>query len=530
MMDFIKIGWRRAGTEEAHKTANYILKRFNEFGLEDTRLEPFEMLFYNPKKWELIVKCDSLPNKQTKIESFPSWHTKSSEIGGTEAELVYAGWGTSKEFRKIDVNKKIVLIDSNRMMSFYPTMDFYRSYETARKKGAVGLISIHDSPPNTIFAEYATRHQTLKDTNLESGSIPSLHIGFESGLYLKALVQSEEEVKVNLLLDSEIKPSMTDNLIGRLEGKKKDEIILIGTHIDSWFDGAIDNAGGNAGFLELADYYSQIPKNQREKTMIFAGFAGHESGSIGVIEFANRHKSWFNKITTYCMIDGFGSKGYILESPSRNPIETRLDEAKALFTTDNQVLFDFLSDAAFKYKLFPSMYASAVAGPYSDLGPLVAANVPSVMIIGKGIFYHTIQDTADKVLPNQLERTAKAHIEIINKIHETPTSLIKNADKKGIKIPEKADPKKRGTVNFSFNITANPVIKGNMTILYLTSYLCENRIIIGMKWTLENGVEVRSPVLPQTFRKIGPHKVILTLIDNYGNEYAIEKYVNVING
>ncbi|MHA1378926.1 MAG: M28 family peptidase [Candidatus Helarchaeota archaeon] len=527
MMDFIKIGWRRAGTKEAHKTATYILKKFEAFGLEDTHLEPFDMLLYTPKKWELTIKCDSLPDRQTKIECFPSWHTKSSEMGGTEAELVYMGWGTPKEFKKREVRNKIVLINSNRMMSFYPTMDFYRSYETARKKGALGLIAIHDSPPNTIFAEYATRHQTLKDTNLKSGSIPALHIGFESGEYLKALLQSEVNIKVNLLLDAEIKPSMTDNLIGKLEGKKKDEIILIGTHIDSWFDGAIDNAGGNAGFLELADYYSQIPMEKREKTMIFAGFAGHESGSIGVIEFARKHNSWFDKIATYCMLDGFGSKGYILESPSRNPVETRLDEAKALFTTENQVLFDFLTNAAFKYKLFPSMYASAVAGPYSDLGPLVAANVPSVMIIGKGIFYHTIQDTADKVLPDQLERTTKAHVEFLNKIHKTPTNLIKNADRKGIKIPAKPNLSNHSDIHFSFHITPNPVTKGTIALHYLTFYACKS-IIVDMKWTLENGVEVHSPILPQSFRKIGPHKIKLTLMDYFGNENTVEKFVYVI--
>ncbi|MHA1382179.1 MAG: M28 family peptidase [Candidatus Helarchaeota archaeon] len=527
MMDFIKIGWRRPGTPEAHKTAEFILKKFNEFGLEETRLEPFEMLLYNPTKWKLTIKCDFLPNKETEIECFPLWHTKSADMGGTEAELVYIGWGTPKEFKKQDINGKIVLIDSNRMMAFYPTMDFYRSYEKARKKGAIGLIAIHDTPPNTLFATYATRHQTLKDTNLESGSIPALVIGYDSGNYLKTLLQTEN-VTANLQLETKIKPSMTDNLIGKLEGQKKDEIILVGTHIDSWFDGAIDNAGANAGFIELADYYSQIPENEREETMIFAGFAGHEVGSIGVIEFARKHNAWFDKVTTFCMLDGFGSNGYILESPGRIPIETRMDEAKGLFTTENQVLFNYISNAVFKYKLFPSMHVSAVAGPYSDLGPLVAANVPSMMIIGKGIFYHTIQDTADKVLPAQLERTTKAHVEILNKIHQTPANIIKDADRKGIKLPEKIDPRKRGTVYFSFSITPNPVIKNNIALLYLTSYICEDRIIVDIKWTLENGMEIRSPILPQTFRKIGKNKVRLTLKDNFGNEYSLEKFVYVL--
>ncbi|MHA1145138.1 MAG: M28 family peptidase [Candidatus Helarchaeota archaeon] len=527
MTDFINIGWRRPGTPEAHKTAKYILKHFDEFGLEDTRLEPFEMLLYEPTEWKLTIKCDLLPNHETEIRCFPLWHTKATETEGIDAEIVHVGWGTPKEFRKYDVKEKIVLVESHRMMAFYPTMDFFRSYEKARQKGAIGLIAIHDTPPNTLFATYATRHQTLKDTNQESGNIPGVVISHEAGKYLKTLVQ-QGNVRANLKLIASIKTAMTDNLIGKLEGKKKEEIILVGTHIDSWFDGAIDNAGGNAGFLELADYYSQIPEKQREKTMIFAGFAGHEVGSIGVIEFARKHHSWFNKITTYCMVDGFGSKGYILESPGREPMETRLDEAKGLFTTENQVLFNFLSDAAFKYRLFPSMHVSAVKGAFSDLGPLVAANVPSIMVISKGIFYHTIQDTADKVLALQLERTTKAHVEILDKIHQTPSNVIKAADRKGIKLPTQPDLNKRGSIHFSFDITPNPMVEGTTALIYLTSYTCEDRIIVDLRWTLENGYELHSPILPQRFGKSGQYKVRLTLMDNFGNEYFLEKTAFVI--
>ena len=174
------------------------------------------------------------------------------------------------------------------------------------------------------------------------------------------------------------------------------------------------------------------------------------------------------------------------------------------------------------------MHVSAVSCPYSYLVPLVAAKFPSIMLIVNVIFYHTIQDTADKVLPEQLERTAKAHVEIISKIHETPTNIIKDADRKGIKLPERKDQSKRGAVHFSFNIAPNPVMKGTMALCYLTSYTCKDRIIVDLRWTLENGSEIHSPILPQTFRKIGENIIKLTLTDNFGNDYTISKSVFVI--
>ena len=528
MMDLIKIGWRRVGSEKYKKACNYILKKFNEFGLEETRFESFEMLLYTPFKWHLKVNSELLGLNSIEFDSYPLWHTKSTDENGIEAELIYIGYGTEKEYNKKDILNKIVVVDSIRMMSFYPTMDFWRVYERVRKSGAVGLIVIHDSPPNTLFVEYATRHQTLKDTNLESGNIPALIINYESGMYLKKLIKIGGCLTANLLLKSDIKTVLTDNVVGTLLGKKEDEIILIGTHLDSWFDGAIDNAGANAGMIEIVDYYSQLKQNEREKTMIFVGFAGHEVGSIGAIEFAKKHNELLNKVSTFCMLDGFGSKGYMLENPSRGVIETGLDEAKGLFTTENQILFDFIKSAVLKYKLFPSMYVSAVTGPFSDLGPFVSNYVPSIMIIGKGIFYHTIEDTADKILPDQLRRAACAHIEILNKIHNTPTKFIKNADRKGIPpigVPKKV---KKGSVYVNFNITPNPMIRGTTALIYITSFISSDRIIVDLKWKI-NGKEVHSPILPQRFGKSGTHKIELIVKDNYGHEYSFVKYAYVIN-
>lgn len=529
MMDFINIGWRRVGTEKAKNACKYIVKKFNEFGLEDVKLESFEMLLYKADKFSLTIKCDALPNKQTEIDCYPLWHTKKSEPEGTEADLIHIGYGTDKELRNCDIKGKIVVVDSFRMMNFYPTMDFWRVYEQARKKEAVGLVAIHDSPPGTLFVEYATRHQTLKDSNLESGNIPALVVGYESGRYIKSLLESEEKLEANLLLDSTIEPVMTENVYGVLPSKKPNDIILIGTHTDSWFDGAIDNAGGNAGMIEIADYYSQIPENDRKKTLVFAGFAGHEVGSLGAIQFARDHSAGlFDKISTFCMLDGFGSKGFLLESPTRGVIKTSLDEAKGLFTTDNQILYDYISDAVYKYNLFPSMHVSAVAGAFSDLGPFVAAKIPSFMIIGKGIFYHTIQDTADKVLPDQLERTTKAHIEIVDRIHKTNSENIRESDRKGVKANKKSISKDSEPIFFNFNITPNPMIKGTTALLYLTSYICKNKIIVDLKWNIK-GKEIHSPIVPQRFGKVGQYEVILTLIDDSGNEYTTKKYAYVVD-
>ena len=56
------------------------------------------------------------------------------------------------------------------------------------------------------------------------------------------------------------------------------------------------------------------------------------------------------------------------------------------------------------------------------------------MIIGKPVFYHTKYDTIDKCTPDQLERAAKAHAYIIEKIQELPAADIISADAQEINM------------------------------------------------------------------------------------------------
>jgi hypothetical protein len=132
--------------------------------LQDARLEPFEMLLYTPEKYSLHITSNLLPDKAELVPCFPLWHSGTQHRDVTNAELVDVGFGSPQEFARQNVKGKIVVLDSVRMVNFYPTMDFFRTYERARTGGAAGLIAIHDAPPQTLFATYATRHQTLWDS------------------------------------------------------------------------------------------------------------------------------------------------------------------------------------------------------------------------------------------------------------------------------------------------------------------------------------------------------------------------------
>jgi len=262
--------------------------------------------------------------------------------------------------------------------------------------------------------------------------------------------------------------------------------------------------------------------------MVFAGWTGHECGLIGTFQFHSMYPELVKKIATFIMLDGFGSKGWYNQVEG-GVVETRLDERRGLFVSDNSLLWPIVKDAAFKYKLLPAAYVSARQLPVSDLPPFIFANVPSIMIIGKPVFYHTKYDTIDKCTPDQLERTARAHAYIIEKIQEIPTSNIISADAQEMDI-QKYITKKEGTIppHVSFSILPFPIVEGFSAVFYPTVMSGPESILLELQWDFGDG-EISPRILTRhAYEKAGTYEVTLTATDNFGQKSIEKRIVRVI--
>jgi Zn-dependent M28 family amino/carboxypeptidase len=83
------------------------------------------------------------------------------------------------------------------------------------------------------------------------------------------------------------------NVIGVIEGKNKDEVIVIGAHYDHMgiydgyiYNGADDNASGTVAVLTIARAITASGK-QPDKTIVFALWTGEEKGLLGSKYFAD---------------------------------------------------------------------------------------------------------------------------------------------------------------------------------------------------------------------------------------------------
>ena len=525
LKDICEFGYRRIGTPEAINAEKFIHDKLIEVGITDTKLEQFEFPKWTPKKHELTILAEKTPliTSDCVIDTFPYWSTGSTGLEGVEGELVYVGNGTSVDFENTDVRDKIVLVEGKMLLNFHTTHSAlsFNSQNLAKEAGAIGIICINGSPLESISYLFNSSLHGWKRR------LPALSISNSDGVYLKSLC-TRSFVQVKLVLDIKKENGKSNIIMSTLPGKS-DDIILVGTHTDSTFTGAIDNATGNVGLIALAMHFSKIPFDKRNKTIVFAGWSGHEAGLIGVEKFTKTHKDMLNKISTFIMLDGFASHGY-KNQVDGGVIRTGLDEQRGLFISDNAILLPVVMDAVLKYKLLPAAYVSAKKLPVSDLSPFIFSNVPSIMIIGKPIWYHTIHDTIDKCTPEQLERSGKAHAQIILKLLDIPGKKIKDADGKLTNIRDFIK-KKEGIsppISGTFMVFPYPIVEGYPSFFAPIICYAPESIVMDVTWDFGDG-ESNSIILTRhEYEKAGTYEVSCTYTDNFDNAFMIKKSVQVI--
>lgn len=120
--------------------------------------------------------------------------------------------------------------------------------------------------------------------------LPQIVVAGEQYNRMIRQIKKGEKIKLELTLETEFTPSAPGyNVIGEIPGTdRKDEIVMIGAHLDSWHSGtgATDNAAGSAVMMEAIRILKTLGSSRR--TIRIALWGGEEQGLLGSQSYVKR--------------------------------------------------------------------------------------------------------------------------------------------------------------------------------------------------------------------------------------------------
>jgi hypothetical protein len=280
-----KYEYRMPGTPAGHRGAEFILAKFNEFGLSEAFVEQTDTLLCLPEAWRLSLH--TVAGDEQLDCGFIRYAGFTPE-GGIRAPIRYVGQGSEQEFDACDVDGRIALVDlvasrsapiperlfthdvsntlkaTGTMEDFaenWPIDNLARSYSLASDRGAAGYVGIL----TFTVADNPQYHHWYAD-----GSLPGLTISPRAGARLRDQL-ARGDFEASMVLTGQERTGPISDVSATLAGRTT-ETIVVHTHHDGW---AVNEASGCAVVLALAKHFAECPKESLRRTLRFVAFDSH---------------------------------------------------------------------------------------------------------------------------------------------------------------------------------------------------------------------------------------------------------------
>jgi Zn-dependent M28 family amino/carboxypeptidase len=401
---------RKPFTAGETKTIDYLQKQFAAIGLEPGNGNSF--LQAVPMVNILATAAPQMEVKSAKnnftlkaYDEYIIWTDKTnSNISLENTELVFAGYGVVapeynwNDYKGLDVKGKVVMVMVNdpgfwagdttlfkgKTMTYYGRWTY--KFEEAARQGAKGCLIIHNTKAasypfsvqqksfNTSRLKLDNRGKDIKDCDVIGWvTEPTANklfaaAGYDSSLLVKANQRGFKAVPLNLQVTTSMKVTTTYNksynVIGKITGTKHpDEVIIYTAHWDhlgigrpdatgdSIYNGALDNASGTAGLLELARAFKSM-KTKPERTIIILSVTAEEQGLLGSQYYAENPLYAVDKTVANINMDGLNrfsqTKDVIVVGEGQSDLEDYLKEA--VEKAGGYIAFDPHSEAGYYYR------------------------------------------------------------------------------------------------------------------------------------------------------------------------------------
>ncbi len=319
-----EIGPRLTGSPNHRRAAEWAKKQFESMGLANVRIEPVPF----GRGWVLErVAVHMVAPDTTPIEAYPKAWTPGTD-GPKRAQAVYAKLEKEEDLAawKGKLEGKIVLTAETPEVAPRVKADATRLTkdeldEVVRvEPGGRGRFSpaerekaLRQRQFGKKIAAFLIAEKALAWVDASKGDDGTVFVQGDGGwkqddpLPPVSLVLGAESYgrivrlltrKVPVELEIDVRAKFTDadplaaaNVVAEIPGTdRKDEVVLLGAHLDSWHagTGATDNAAGCAAVLEAARVLKASGLKPR-RTIRFALWAGEEQGYLGSIAYVSTY-------------------------------------------------------------------------------------------------------------------------------------------------------------------------------------------------------------------------------------------------
>lgn len=398
---------RLSGSPEEAEAFGYIRGVLKDLGLE-TEDHQVEALISLPGEASLQV----LAPERFDVRCITHAMAQPTPAGGLEGEVAYTGGDAE------GLAGKIALLDGLAM----PVK--VRRYEEA---GAPAQIHINDDQTHEMIVSTIWGPPTPDTVHLLPKT-PVISVGKADGLRLKALAAGgglRVRLKTRVLTEWRNIPL----LVGHLHApRNREDFILFSGHVDSWHYGAMDNAAANAIMLEVARVLA-ARRDALCRSLRLAFWSGHSHGRYAGSAWYADHR-WFD-LHDHCLchvnVDSTGGKGATLFTEAVCMAETRGFTSAILKRLVGQELagrrVQRAGDQSFWGCGVPSLFMSLSEQPADGsetaqaFALLMGGHSESG---GLGWWWHTPEDTLDKLDRDFLLRDARVYAHIIHELCTTP--------------------------------------------------------------------------------------------------------------
>ena len=386
LCDFI--GGRPTGSEANLASVDWTYGKFQEYGVSVSK-QAFEMPgFWLERSSKAKITGDL--NFTPKVTAL-SFSTRSNIA--KKYPLLDGGRGEKQDFSKLGAGAEgaVIIVETDELVNidglFKEYSDAAKIEALAYKAGVAGVVYMSSRPKKLLYRHNASRAY--------ENTLPMLVMAREDGKRCLRTLRNKKSGQ--LLIQMDIKANnkgdkTSYNVIGEIRGSEKpDEIVVIGSHLDSWGmgTGANDNGCNVVLMMTIAKHFVQLGITPK-RTVRLALWNGEEQGFFGSLAYTQQYQKTMDDHVVALSVDigsgainGFytGGRPDVLQATDK--VVNMFKELGSFINIDVPIVgtdnFDFMMEGV------PNLVASHEEYNYA-------------------LNYHAESDTYDKVDIEQLKK------------------------------------------------------------------------------------------------------------------------------